>query len=170
MRRRRILKWAKWASTLAAGLAVGVAVFSGFYWLVCFDLSRHTHARCHVIAHHGLFYFGRSVRSGVPDPPGWDEMVVKPSIGWDWGLHSDQMLMGDAQWCLGVLYSRHSGAWAVGVGLWWPVLLTVGPAAFLWYKDRRRFGPHACKKCGYDRSGLPADSPCPECGTVPARG
>jgi hypothetical protein len=50
----------------------------------------------------------------------------------------------------------------------YPVLLTTIPAAFLWYQDRRRFGPQGCQKCGYDRRGLAADSKCPECGTVPA--
>jgi hypothetical protein len=36
--------------------------------------------------------------------------------------------------------------------------------------ERGRFGPHACKKCGYDRHGLAADAACPECGTVPMGG
>jgi uncharacterized protein (TIGR03382 family) len=35
---------------------------------------------------------------------------------------------------------------------------------------RRRLGPrpaYVCRNCGYDRRGVAADAPCPECGLVP---
>jgi rubrerythrin len=49
-------------------------------------------------------------------------------------------------------------------------------AVALWIEDARRrraaraIAAGLCKKCGYDRRGLPADATCPECGTVPAGG
>jgi hypothetical protein len=69
-----------------------------------------------------------------------------------------------------VLYSRRYWGWTIGISLVYPVLLTVGLAALLWYADRGRPGPFACKKCNYDRRGLPVGVNCPECGTVPERG
>jgi hypothetical protein len=62
--------------------------------------------------------------------------------------------------------------WAILVDVMPPVALTLIPAALLWYADRRRFAPHQCKRCGYDRRGLVggADAKCPECGTVATSG
>ena len=52
--------------------------------------------------------------------------------------------------------------WAVSLVM----LLTAiepGPA-------RSRFGPGCCEGCGYDLTGLPAGSRCPECGAMADRG
>jgi ribosomal protein L34E len=39
------------------------------------------------------------------------------------------------------------------------------PAAFLWYRHRRRaIGPGRCPRCGYDLAGLAEGAGCPECG------
>jgi hypothetical protein len=86
---------------------------------------------------------------------------------WHWGLAGEDMLP-DARdgWNAGTLYMATSSMLWVGVSVVYPVLLTTIPAAFFWYKDRRRFGPHQCKKCGYDRGGLDPNAKCPECGTV----
>ena len=52
----------------------------------------------------------------------------------------------------------------------WPAATVVIPAALLWYADRRtRSGPGRCGGCGYDRAGLAADGPCPECGALPTK-
>lgn len=44
-----------------------------------------------------------------------------------------------------------------------PFIALAIPTAFLWYLDRPR--KTGCKKCGYSLEGLPAASPCPECGS-----
>jgi hypothetical protein len=65
--------------------------------------------------------------------------------------------------------------WSLTISLWLPAGATFAVSAlsaFKVYRTRRR--PGHCPKCGYDRSGLPTDAPCPECGrkkreTTPAR-
>jgi hypothetical protein len=69
--------------------------------------------------------------------------------------------------------SRMPPCFIAAVPLWVPLVIAGGPAAALWRADiqrARRARPGHCPSCGYDRSGLTADSPCPECGTAPARG
>jgi hypothetical protein len=168
MRRRRVRTWAKWAATLAAGIAVGVAVASGFWWL-----------RYNRVLEDGttvrLFWIeGGVLRLGELDV-GSANMALQlrgwrfyRRHTWDWSTwRSSATLANGARWRAGVDWQKFPKGWQANASLLWPVLLTTIPAAFLWYKDRRRFGPHACTGCGYDKSGLPADSPCPECGTVP---
>lgn len=59
----------------------------------------------------------------------------------------------------------------ITVPLWLPAALTTAAAAALWAGGpgrrvlRTRSG--RCPDCGYDRAGLPAPAPCPECGAVP---
>ena len=53
----------------------------------------------------------------------------------------------------------------VRVPLWLPLALFALPTAYLWWADSRRVRPGRCPKCRYDRAGLAADDPCPECGT-----
>jgi hypothetical protein len=51
----------------------------------------------------------------------------------------------------------------------WPLVLVATLAAgWTWTRHFRRGDPGKCTRCGYDRHGLAADAPCPECGTVPA--
>lgn len=50
----------------------------------------------------------------------------------------------------------------VGIPMWSLVLVTGGPCARLWYRDRRR-APERCAKCGYDLRGS-VTGVCPECG------
>jgi hypothetical protein len=96
---------------------------------------------------------------------------VRPARSWRWGRQNEDPGTDEAAfWRAGLLWYEYAGLRGIGFSLLYPVLLTTLPAAFLWYKDRRRFGTHACGGCGYDRRGLPAQAKCPECGTVPARG
>jgi hypothetical protein len=54
------------------------------------------------------------------------------------------------------------------IPLWFPALLLVIGTLLLWRADRK-CDPNACAKCGYSRTGLPADRLCPECGAVTPR-
>jgi hypothetical protein len=60
--------------------------------------------------------------------------------------------------------------WMARIPFWMPLVLTSGAAGILWWKDngdrRRRLG--LCITCGYDRRGIDASAPCPECGRAPA--
>jgi hypothetical protein len=168
MKRPRLRKWAKWACTLGAVVAVGVAAFSGFY-----------SCSYGCVRKKGLSL--RWVWLGAGQVGAWDESIplgmsfpqeprwkVVQRIRWRWGFKEVPGLPGsDADWHAGVLYGRSPHGNFYGVNLAYPVLLTTIPAALLWYADRRRFGPGACGGCGYDRLGLASDAACPECGTVP---
>jgi hypothetical protein len=60
----------------------------------------------------------------------------------------------------------------VNIPIWTLALLAAIQAVFAWRLDtlaRRRARVGFCPKCRYDRTGHPAESPCPECGAVPAR-
>lgn len=61
--------------------------------------------------------------------------------------------------------STISASGMIFVPLWMPLVPLAG--ATLWVFLARRAGPECCGACGYDRSGLPAAAPCPECGTQP---
>ena len=76
----------------------------------------------------------------------------------------------DSGWFAGLKCVHWPWGWSVGVSLLYPVLLTAGPAALLWYADRRRSAPGSCGRCGYDRRGLAVGVKCPECGATPGGG
>ncbi len=57
----------------------------------------------------------------------------------------------------GIQYSR--GA----IPLWPPFVLVAAPTVYLWHRDRRRFAPGPCQRCGYSLTGN-ATGVCPECG------
>jgi hypothetical protein len=53
---------------------------------------------------------------------------------------------------------------SVHAPIWFFALLTAVPTAMLWRRDCKLL-PGTCPKCGYDRTGLPANRACPECGS-----
>ena len=56
------------------------------------------------------------------------------------------------------------------VPLWLLLAVVALPTACLFWRDRRRYGPHQCQHCGYDLTGNTSGT-CPECGsTTSARG
>jgi hypothetical protein len=169
MRRRRFVRWAKWTSTLAAVLCVGVAVFSGcfnFYWSI---ESNDRKLRWDVAARSGLLCLYRFGVPALPRPQAAPSLFV--DVSWRWGLAGEDVPSGELWgWRAGISWMEEGGNLYAGVSVLYPVLLTTIPAAILWYKDRRRFGPHTCPNCNYDRHGLPTEANCPECGTTPAHG
>jgi hypothetical protein len=171
MRRRRFRTWAKWACTLAAVVAVGVAAVSVFYSGELFWAWPGGHRVVGLWFDRGLLCAIDNRDLGAADVASSWESTPHVHAGWCWGWSAEmRMDTGEPGWRAGVMYEAGPLFRKAGTSLLYPVLLTTIPAAFLWYKDRRPRGPHACKGCGYDRSGLPAEAKCPECGTVPARG
>jgi hypothetical protein len=171
MRRRRVRTWAKWACTLAAVAAVGVAVASRFYRFGV-TVAPPTEFPCwHIHVRAGLLTVHREVTPEFS----YDGTIVTQwyfhrNDAWSWGLGGLYELPSSGVWRAGMILARDSCGWIAGLSLVYPVLLTTIPAAFLWYNDRRRSSPHTCPNCNYDRRGLPAQANCPECGTTPARG
>ena len=54
------------------------------------------------------------------------------------------------------------------VPIW--MLISVVTVPTLWFRFRdRRSRPGLCPNCGYSLTGLPPNSPCPECGAVPSK-
>jgi len=52
------------------------------------------------------------------------------------------------------------------IPFWLLLLPAAATTTLLWWRDRSpRSG---CKQCGYSLTGLPAATPCPECGTQPS--
>jgi hypothetical protein len=56
--------------------------------------------------------------------------------------------------------------WMARMPFWMPLVIAAGTTGFMQWKDnaarRRRLG--LCTRCGYDRRGIAAGAPCPECG------
>lgn len=79
---------------------------------------------------------------------------------------------------LRIIRKSHDMAWwfrvtwepgrkTVSVPLWCPLVIATGLSAAAWHRDlaaRRRARAGSCPACGYQRAGLPARAPCPECG------
>jgi hypothetical protein len=168
MRRRRFRTWAKWACTAAAAVCAGVAVLARFcpWGYGANTKSGDTHWYAGVASGQIVAGSYNGVLALRPKPPiGWD---IRWSPHWYWGYRGEVSPYGDAEtWHAGVMYEATSSGWSAGASVLYPVVLTLIPAAILWYADRRRLGPHACKGCGYDRSGIAAEAKCPECGTGP---
>ncbi len=68
-----------------------------------------------------------------------------------------------------------AGTWDYGrvfyfyIPLWVPVFFSLVATAFAWRTDSRHFRrarSGLCVACGYDRTGLAPESPCPECGNA----
>jgi hypothetical protein len=55
------------------------------------------------------------------------------------------------------------------IPIWFLAMLTAMPTFLMWRHDRNLRmleRANACPKCGYDRTGLPVDRACPECGSA----
>ncbi len=63
-------------------------------------------------------------------------------------------------------FEKRTFQWVLSVPLWPFVIISIFATAAAWRMDtlaqrRKRIG--ACPACGYDRTGLAANAPCPEC-------
>jgi hypothetical protein len=164
MTRRRLRKWAKWAFTLAAAAAAGLAIFSGLYWSRWTTVLNQASTLRFVRLSAGLLTIEEIDDKSVAGSAVWAPWQKEWSPAWDWGLSWN----ATPPWYLGVLYKRSAAYRGYGMSMVYPVVLTCLPAALLWYTDPPRFGPGRCHKCGYNRAGIASDKACPECGAVQA--
>lgn len=65
-------------------------------------------------------------------------------------------------------FQRDYCSWGLLVPLWIPFLACALPTAWLFWRDRRRYGPGHCRRCGYDLTGNTSGR-CPECGETTQR-
>jgi hypothetical protein len=154
-RTRKAIKWGGAAATL---LLVAALIASGW-----FRLSRVSHRGWGIVLERGLL-----------------QVVVAPSIFTSDGhirlerrrTYLDLVQPYELSWKFKVESHRefihHT---IVSIPLWSLALLTLLPAAPLWFIDIRQSlrarNAGRCPKCRYDRTGLPANAVCPECGTPP---
>jgi hypothetical protein len=162
MTRWPLRKSTKWALTLAAAAATGLAIFSGLYWSRCTTVIHHGATLRFVRLSAGLLTIEEIDDRSVAGSAVWAPWQMEWSPAWDWGLSSN----ATPPWYMGVLYKRSAAYRGYGISMVYPVILTSLPAALLWYTDPPSFGPGRCHKCGYNRAGIAPDKACPECGAV----
>lgn len=93
--------------------------------------------------------------------PIWSSATTGPGVWWF------EPLDADMRWWF--RWSRWNLGRDIAVPLWFPFLVVAIPAALAWRLDAlatRRAREGKCPKCSYDRAGLAAAAPCPECGTT----
>lgn len=167
MRRKRLKKWptrGKWVCTLAAGLVAALAAFSACWGIYYYAFSADGEVVVNFSVESGLVYWYRQSDFGYLEYAGRSGVRLDATREWHWGLPDEVHVATD--WRAGLEYTWSPTQHILGVSLGYPILLFSTSAALLWYADRRRFGPHQCSRCGYDRGGLAADAKCPECGTA----
>ncbi|HVU62470.1 MAG TPA: hypothetical protein VHC70_00740 [Phycisphaerales bacterium] len=67
-------------------------------------------------------------------------------------------------------WHRDKYGWLLILPLWPSIAILAVPTGVAWRKDaaaRRRERAAQCRKCRYDRTGIPVVVVCPECGTPP---
>jgi hypothetical protein len=146
----RIRRAIKWGGAAATVVLVGVWVLS--FWRNFVWVSR---AGDGMGLGAGGVFVARSHTPVAPPDVGWHAMAREADVGF-WFFYEP----------------FGAGGWSLFVPLWVPIAAVAAVTADAWYMDkRRRRGDfaHLCAKCGYDRTGLAAAAPCPECGTEPNR-
>ena len=157
---------------LTAGLvAVGVASFSKQYRVFFpYGLSVAADQGVLVIEREfpltlGYRYVGTSSEWQRPIRIWNATLAINSSPGSDSELRKD----GRRHWLPNTGMFRTKGgtqcSWT-SIPIFYPVLILALPSYLAWRGFIKRFGRNTCRACGYDRSGLDAAVPCPECGGV----
>src|SRR4051812_37918089 len=108
MRRPRLRKWAKWACTLAAAMALGVAVFSGLYRLEAVIAPPEEFPLWRIRVEEGevLLQREKTTAFNVESDEMMPDWQVKRHVGWRWGLRGPDNVRSRGDWHAGVLWSR----------------------------------------------------------------
>lgn len=89
---------------------------------------------------------------------------VKRERGWYFGQFKyDTFMILRFTW-----HSQREGI-TMRIPLWFPAIISGGVSGVVWRRDRtamKRLRAGCCVGCGYDRTGIPTESPCPECSTT----
>ena len=149
-RTRRILKW---TGTIISLLIISIWLLS--LWCdVRYRATGYTFFRI-VPGHVGVVVFSFA----LPPVPGMTASAVNwhafDRFGFDapWGQSQDQ------------LSRRNPNHWvySIVVSLWFLLVLSALPTAWLWHRDRGWKRPGCCLRCGYDLTGNTSGI-CSECG------
>jgi hypothetical protein len=146
--RARLRKATKWTATIVSALIILWWVPSGWYgWYI-------HGGRTIVSSGQGSIWL--SYYNGGPQS--FEAGLRKTGPQWDWSF-------AYGRWDSKRVAMTH---WTIQSPLWIPFLLFAIPTALLWRRDHiltKRARANHCPKCEYDRVGLAATDPCPECGT-----
>ncbi len=163
-RLRRALKW--------SGVAFGAITFAIWFvsrWFSAGIIRSDQGGSTQIACIQGGLYISWERAPGVArgSPRTWSKLRrnglsdVDLDVGWTWAPHLD---VGN-----GPLPPRFAFAHSLNLllPLWIPFSLLSGPTAWLFLRDHRAARlakQNACPHCSYPLSGLPPQSPCPECG------
>ncbi len=173
--RRRI--WAG-AGLVGLGVLAGAAVIASRWYGFAYEYPAYNPASdCVIGLTHGRLGWSSFLRQGstpaavgqflVYEPPPRGPVLLLRDVRKIFQLSHNQGF----QWLRLCCYISNSQvpyksfemvAWPI------PVLLLGVGVVPLWSggRQRRRWGRGQCLRCGYDLSGTPAPTPCPECGGV----
>jgi hypothetical protein len=156
-RRPRTARLLRWTGAAVCGLLI-VAMVACLRWSVnvSYRSAHWDEGRFQSVAvESGALQYLRFFPVDIAPPAGLD-MEVSPASGpWRW-----------RPWWF------TPGTFVV-LPLWLPLVIVGVPTSFLWYRARpsaARRHAGLCPKCGYDRRGIDAARPCPECGAAPTAG
>jgi hypothetical protein len=138
----------KWGGAVAALLILVTWLGSGLAPVSCFSAT----GRGIVVDKRALFVYMEAT-----------SVIPRPFVGWNLcGPNGGTRFWVDAGRTRLNQYAR--------IPLWPAVLFSLLGAAIAWHRDRAATKSEQaglCAKCRYDRAGLSASMPCPECGTPP---
>ncbi len=144
-----VRRTAKWGGAVVTALML--ATWIGSAWGKAFWFAPKRYYGCVAL---GRFYIVDTGTAGIPIDRRGGLLEYQPEpLEW-WLEHRKS------------IYGNH-----VGIPLWFPTLISLLFSVFAWRADslsRRRARVGRCPLCGYDRSGLAANSVCSECGEVPS--
>ncbi|MFO0857475.1 MAG: hypothetical protein U0640_09000 [Phycisphaerales bacterium] len=140
----RIRKFFKWGGVVVSVLLLTVWVGSAFVYVL------YQHNSCWALQ----LSWGQLVYNFVPVPTPPFKLMFK------FGQISPPFLQ------LSLSYTTAMGGLLIWIPLWPFVAISIAITAAAWRMDtlaqrRKRLG--GCPACGYDRAGLSAYAPCPEC-------
>ena len=145
----------KWGGLFVSGLLVVVWVFS--MWWSLYRISFLGITNDFGIIHGCVWFEGRSSNASEY------AKLFHHDTKWFLGRTPEPFFVGRVSWDSQSRLHFSIPLWALALPA---TLVTV----LIWRHDRLatcRAMTGACPKCTYDRRGIPADAPCPECGTSP---